>query len=187
MDVVLMRHKLDVGAYHRMAEAGVLGEHDRVELIDGELIDMAPIGQGHAGAVNRLNQMLVLAFAGRAIVANQNPLRLDEQNEPQPDFTVLRHRADFYAAGDYPGSADVLLLIEVSDSSLRFDLAVKLPLYARALIPEVWIVDVRRRIVDVYRSPRGGEYSEMATHQRGDVLCPSLTPEVRLTLDQVFG
>ena len=186
-DVVVTRHKLNVDDYYRMADAGILGEDDRVEQIDGEIIDMAPIGQDHAGTVNSLNEALFLGFAGRAIVSVQNPIRLDDMSEPQPDFAVLRRRADFYRAGERPGPADVLLLIEVADSSLRFDRAVKLPLYARAGIPEVWIVDLRRREVDVHRVPRDGHYAETTAMRAGDVLSPALAPEVRLTLDQVFG
>ena len=186
-DVLVRRHKLDVYAYYRMAEAGILGENDRVELIDGELIDMAPIGQGHAGIVNRLTEVLVLACAGLAIVSNQNPVRLDVQNEPQPDFAILRRRPDFYETGERAGTADVLLLIEVSDSSLRFDRDVKLPLYARTGIPEVWIIDLRRRVVDVYRAPREGQYTELTTRQRGDTLSVALAPDIEVTLEQVFG
>lgn len=185
--VLLRRHKLRVDAYDRMAGAGILGEHDRVELIDGEIIDMAPIGSDHAGTVNRLNEALVLAFAGRAIVSPQNPVRIDDFNEPQPDFAVLRRRADFYAAGERPGPDDVLLLIEVADSSLRFDRTVKVPLYARAGIPEVWIVDLNRRVVEVHREPGDGRYAMVTMVQAGEGLNPALAPEVRVTLEQVFG
>ncbi len=185
--VLLRRHKLDVDAYYQMAEAGILGEDDRVELIDGEVIDMAPIGQDHAAMVGSLNQALVLAFAGRAIVWPQNPIRLNRLNEPQPDFAVLRPRADFYRTGERPGPADVLLLIEVADSSLRFDRDVKLPLYARAGIPEVWIVDLKRRVLLAHRVPCEDGFGEMTTHQPRDTLVPALAPDIMLTLDRLFG
>ncbi len=185
--VVLTRHKLDVDDYSRMADAGILGEQDRVELIDGELIDMAPIGQGHAAIVNRVNRALVLACGDRAIVSTQNPVRLDRLNEPQPDFAVFRPRADFYEGGSRPGPADILLLIEVADSSLRFDRAVKLPMYARAGIVEVWIIDLKRRVLDVYRGPAGDGYRETATHQPNDSVTLTLAPEITLQLDRVFG
>ena len=119
--VLPARRKLTGDDYRRMGEAGIFGEGDRVELIDGQLIDMAPIGQSHAGLVNGLTEALVMACAGRAIVSPQNPVRLDRTSEPQPDLAVLRRRADFYATGEPPGPADTLLLIEVADSSLRFD------------------------------------------------------------------
>lgn len=185
--VLPARHKLDVDTYHRMAEAGIFGEDDRIELIDGDLIDMAPIGQGHAAVVNGLNEALVIACAGRAVVSPQNPVRIDRSSEPQPDLAVLRRRADFYAAGEPPGPADVLLLVEVADSSLRFDRTVKLPLYARAGVAEVWIVDLKRRVVDVHRAPAGNEYGEATTYRSGDRLALALAPEIVVSLDLVFG
>jgi Uma2 family endonuclease len=185
--VVITRRKFSVDDYHRMGEAGILDEDDRVELIDGEIITMAPIGQDHVGIVNRLAEALFHAFAGRAIVSVQNPVRLDDENEPQPDFAVLRRRHDFYTTGEPAGPADVLLLVEVADGSLRFDRAVKLPLYARAGIPEVWIVNLKRRVVEAHRAPRAGAFTETATAQGDGVLIPVLDPEVRITLRQVFG
>ena len=185
--LLLMRHKLNVDDYYRMADAGILGEDDRVELIEGEIVDMAPIGQDHVGTVNSLAAALFRAFDDRAIVSVQNPIRLDVLSEPQPDFTVLRRRADFYRTGERAGPADVLLLIEVADSSLRFDRVVKLPLYAKAGIQEVWIVDLRQRVVDVHRAPRDGAYTEVTTTGVDGVLSPALAPEVRISFAQVFG
>ena len=181
------RHRLDVDEYHCMAEAGIFGDNKRIELIDGDLIDMAPIGQGHAGVVNGLTEALFVACAGRATVSPQNPVRIDRSSEPQPDLAVLRRRADFYVTGEPPGPADVLLLIEVADSSLRFDRTVKLPLYARAGIAEFWLVDLKRRVVDVYRAPSGDSYAEATTHRPGDSLALVLAPEIVVKLDLVFG
>ena len=181
------RRKLDVDVYHRMAEAGILGEDDMVELVDGELIDMAPIGQGHAATVCGLTEALVTACLGRAIVSPQNPVRLDQWNEPQPDLAVLRRRTDFYATGERPGPADVLLLIEVADSSLQFDRTVKLPLYARAGIAELWIVDMKRRVLEAYRNPAGDGYRETAAHQPGGQLALLMAPEIVVRLDLMFG
>ena len=186
-DLAPARHKLNVDDYHRMAEAGILGEDDRVELIDGELIDMAPIGQSHAGVVNALTHALVMAVAGRAIVSVQNPLRLNRLNEPQPDFVILRPREDFYQLGARPGPDDVLVMIEVADSSLRYDRAVKLPLYARAGIGEVWIVDLRRRVVDVHRTPDGDKYATVETHGPDDTITLALRPEISVALRGVFA
>lgn len=181
------RHKLSVEDYHRIADAGIFGAEDRIELIDGDLIDMAPIGQPHAATVSGLNQALVIACAGRAIVWPQNPVQLDVSNEPQPDLAVLRSRADYYATGARPGPSDVLLVIEVADSSLRFDRTVKLPLYARSGIAELWIVDVQRRVMEAYRGPFGDGYDEMTTHQPGDCLALALAPEIVVTLALMFG
>ena len=183
--VVLARHKLDVGGYYRMADAGILGENDRVELIDGELIDMAPIGTDHAATVNGLTRALIMACDGRAYVSVQNPVRIDRFNEPQPDFIVSRLRADNYRTA-HPTPSDVLLLVEVADTSLRFDKKVKLPLYARAGIAEAWIVDLGRRALDAYREPAGDAYGSMRTYGPGDRVSLALMPEIGLSLAGVF-
>ena len=187
LTIVPARHKLNVDAYYRMAEAGIFGEDDRIELIDGDMMDMAPIGQGHAAIVNGLNEALVPACVGRAIVLTQNSIRLDESSAPQPDLAVLRRRDDFYATGERPGPADVLLLIEVSDSSANFDRTVKLPLYARAGIAEVWIVDLKRRVLDAFRKPAAGQYHETTTHQSGEELALTLEPDIVVRLNLIFG
>ena len=186
IDYVPTRHKLHVDDYYRMIDAGILGQEDHVELIEGEIIDMAPIGQDHAGTVNSLNEALFLGFAGRAVVAPQNPVGVNDRSVPQPDFAVLRRRADFYRSGERPGPADVLLLIEVSDTSLHYDRTVKLPLYARAGIPEVWIVDLQQCVVDVHTAPSDGRYTGVVTMRQGDTLRPSLAPDVRIGWEQVF-
>jgi Uma2 family endonuclease len=185
--VLPARHRLDVDDYHRMGEAGIFGDNKRIELIDGELIDMAPIGQGHVAIVNRLTRTLILTSGDPAIVSPQNPIRLDRHSEPQPDLAILRYRADFYETGEPPGPADVLLMIEVADSSLAFDRRVKLLLYARAGIAEVWIVDVQRRILDAHRKPTGDGYAETGTHVAGDTLALALAPEIVVRLDLAFS
>ena len=184
-DAVLTRHKLDVHAYHRMGEAGIFRGDERVELIEGELIDMAPIGSDHSASINSLNLALVTACGGQALVSVQNPVRLDRYNEPQPDFAVLRPRADNYRVS-HPSPADVLLLVEVADSSLRFDRTVKLPLYARHLIPELWIVDLRRRELDVFRDPAGDAYATTASFRESDSITLALAPEITVRLSRVF-
>jgi Uma2 family endonuclease len=148
---------------------------------------MAPIGHGHAAAVNALNRALVMACRTKATVSVQNPARLDRLNVPQPDFAVFRPRADFYATGEPPGPADVPLLVEVADSSLRYDTRVKLPLYARAGIAELWIVDLKRRALDAYRRPADGEYAEVATHRPGDRLALAAAPSIVVRLDFAFA
>jgi len=181
------RHKLTVDEYHQMADAGIFGENHRIELIDGDLIDMAPIGQGHMAVVNGLNRALVLACGDKAIVSPQNSVRLDRSSAPQPDFAILRPRADFYAIGERAGAADVFLLVEVADSSLTFDRTVKLPLYAKAGIPEYWIVDLRHRTVEAYRSPSADGYGQMTTHKGGDRLALAAAPDIVVELYLVFG
>lgn len=175
---LLTRHKLTSDAYYRAAEFGVIGPEDRVELIEGEIIDMAPIGQGHESSVMVLNQALVLACQGRALVSTQNSLRLGQWSAPQPDFAVLRPRADYYATGERAGPADVLLVIEVSESSLRYDRTIKLPLYARSGIGEVWIVDLPHRVLTAHRDPSSGVYPTTTTHHSGEVIALALDPAI---------
>ena len=153
------RHRISVDAFHRMGETGILGPADRVELIDGEIIDMSPIGALHAAIVARLASTFSQRLGAAAVVWCQNPLRLDDVNEPEPDIAILRPRADFYTTG-HPGPADVLLVIEVSDTSLAYDLGTKVPLYARHGIPEVWVVDAATRRTRVFRQPTGGRYTD---------------------------
>jgi Uma2 family endonuclease len=134
-----------------------------------------------------LVEALVVACSGRAIVSAQNPIRLNQNSEPQPDVAVLRRRADFYATGERPGPSDVLLMVEVADSSLSFDRNVKFPVYARACIGEYWIVDLKRRVLDAYKTPSGSEYSEMTTYHPGDRVALALAPEIIVKLNIVFG
>lgn len=166
----ITRRKLDVIEYERMGAAGILHEDDRVELIEGELIAMAPIGDRHAGTSMSLNMILVRAVGERAIVSVGNPVRLDMYNEPQPDFALVRPKPGGYLGGK-PRPEDVLLLIELSDSTLRFDRAVKMPLYGGHGIREYWIVNLGQRSVEVCRGPTPEGYARI------DVLGPEATLE----------
>ena len=148
------RHLISVDAFHRMGETGILGPHDRVELIDGEIIDMSPIGVLHAAIVARLASHFSQRLGPMGVVWCQNPLRLDDISEPEPDIAILRPRADFYMTA-HPGAADVLLVIEVADTSLAYHLGTKVPLYARHGIPEVWVIDAATRHTRVFRRPVG--------------------------------
>jgi len=159
-------HRLTVQEYHRMGEVGIFGEDDRVELIEGELIDMTPIGSAHAGKVNRLQAVLSRTLRDRAIVSVQNPVILGTESEPQPDVMVLKTREDFYESS-HPRPQDVLLLIEVADTTDRYDRAVKVPLYARHGIPEVWLLDLQEERLEVYHGPEGGEYRHVDFYRTG--------------------
>jgi Uma2 family endonuclease len=152
------RHPITVDEYLRMGEAGVLGQDARCELITGEIIDMPPIGALHASKTNRLAGILALAVQGKAIVSAQNPVVLGDLSIPQPDLALLRYRDDYYAEA-HPGPADLLLLIEVAESSLIYDRDTKLPLCARFLVPEVWIVDIPGSHLDIHREPDGMRYA----------------------------
>jgi Uma2 family endonuclease len=169
-----------------MAEAGILGERDRVELVEGELVAMSPIGSLHAGTVNALNRLLVGAVGDRGLVAVQNPIQLDDRTEPEPDVAVLRPRADDYRSV-IPGPGDVLLVVEVADTSLDYDRAVKAPLYARHGIPELWVVDLAAGEVEVCRAPAGDRYASVARVGRGGLLEPALLPGVAIPAAAVLG
>jgi Uma2 family endonuclease len=180
------RRKLDTTDYHRMGEMGIFAEGDRVELIEGEIIAMVPIGFPHSGAVNAMTHRFVQAVGDRAVVSVQNPMPMSEFNEPQPDLVLFRPREDFYR-GRAATLADVLLAVEVADSSLRYDQAVKLPLYARFGVPEVWIVNLRAKRVEVHRDPSGETYGTVIHRVAGEMLEPALLPGVRIAASEVIG
>jgi Uma2 family endonuclease len=178
-------HRFTVAEYHRMAEVGLLGEDSRVELIRGYIVDMAAIGAPHLGMVNRLNRLLSGSLAGRGILSVQNPVRLDDVSEPEPDVVVLRPRADDYATAT-PCPPDVLLLIEVADTSLNDDRGIKVPLYAENGIAECWIVNLLERVVEVFRQPRNGRYTEVHRIGPGEILDIVLLPGVALPVGDLF-
>jgi Uma2 family endonuclease len=178
-------HRFTVAEYHRMAEVGILDEDSRVELIRGQIVDMAPIGAPHLGMVNRLNRLLAGVLAGRGILSVQNPVRLDDGSEPEPDVVVLRPRADDYATAT-PCPPDVLLLIEVADTSLDDDRAIKVPLYAENGITECWIVNLLDQVIEVYRQPRNGRYANIRPIGRGETLDIALLPGVALPVADLF-
>ncbi len=180
------RRPLTVAEYHRMGEAGIFTEDDRVELIEGQLVAMTPIGSGHSGTVNGLNYLLVRAVGECGVVAVQNPVLLDDHSEPEPDFAVLKPRPDAYRAA-HPRPADVLLIVEVADSSLAYDRTVKRALYARHGIPEFWIVDLAAGEVEVCRNPRGERYESVIRAGRGVVLEPGLLPGAEIPVADILG
>jgi len=179
------RRLFDVAEYHRMGEIGILHEDDPFELIEGELIEMHAIGCPHVGAVMALTRHFVLAASDRAMVSVQNPLRLDFRNELEPDVVLLPLRADGYRAEPLPTGADALLVIEVADSSLRYDTEVKLPLYARHGVAEVWIVDLAAGEIALCRTPTDGAYTNVRRAHRGETIAPLALPDARITVADV--
>ncbi|HTQ36631.1 MAG TPA: Uma2 family endonuclease [Steroidobacteraceae bacterium] len=179
------KHLITVDDYYRMAEVGLLAPDARVELIEGEIIDMAPIGIDHGRAVDILNRLFVRAVGDQAIVRVQGAVRLNLRSEPQPDLALLAPSADDYGSRQ-PAPADVLLLIEVSDSTLRYDMDVKLPLYARHGIPETWIVDLRGGELKRYRVPRDGRYLELDTSSKPGIARVAALPEIGIDLTRLF-
>ena len=179
------RRLLTVDEYHRMGEAGILTDDDRVELIEGELVAMAPIGSEHIASTNALNRLLVLAVGDRGIVSVGNPVRLNRYSEPQPDFAVLKPRDDYRKT--LPRPEDTMLAVEVSNTSLEFDRKVKLALYARGGIPEVWIVNLAAEEVEVHRSPAADNYTSVTRAGRSDDLTIEALPGVRIPVVGIFA
>ncbi len=180
------RRALTVADYHRMGEVGILTEDDRVELIEGALVALSPIGSEHAGTVNALNRRLVLAVGERGVVAVQNPVQLDDLSEPQPDFAVLKPRSDDYRRAT-PRPDEVLLIIEIADSSLAYDRTVKRSLYARHGIPEFWIVNLSAGEVEVCRTPSGDDYVSVSRVGRSGMLEPERLPDATIPVAALLG
>jgi Uma2 family endonuclease len=179
------RQTFMVEEYHRMAEAGILHEDDRVELVEGEIIETSPVGSCHAACVKRLIKLLVREVGDSGVVGVQDPVLLPEDTEPVPGVTVLRPRKDFYAEA-HPTPEDVLLLIEISETSLEYDREIKLPLYARAGIPEVWIVDLACGGILTYSRPESGSYEEASLARPGDRISPRVLPELVVSVGEIL-
>ena len=177
-------YRWTVAEFHRMAEVGLLTEDSRVELIDGAIIEMAPIGSEHSGYNNHLLSFLSYSLYGKAVVSGQNPVVLGGYEEPQPDIALLRWREDYYRAA-HPHAKDVLLLIEIADTTLRYDRDVKVPLYAKNGIPEVWLLDVQGRQLEIYRQPLHGDYRQRDTRRTGQI-APLLCAEALIDLAELF-
>jgi Uma2 family endonuclease len=186
MAVVLKRRRFTVDEYYRMAEAGILTEDDRVELIEGEIVEMSPIGSHHASQVKRLNALFTARLGPRAIVSVQDPVRLSRHSEPQPDLALLKPREDFYRRS-HPDPGDVLVLIEVMDTTIEMDRRVKLPLYARSGIAETWLVDVNADRIEVYRSPSVDGYRDVRIFRRGESVGLEVFPDITFTVDDLLG
>lgn len=172
--------------YHQMIEAGILGEDDRIELIDGEFSKLSPISPRHAAIVCRLNEILNNQFRDTAIVSVQNPVELSQYSEPEPDITLLKRRADYYAES-HPSPSDVLVVIEVADTSLQKDRDLKLPAYARAGIAEVWLIDLHNDRIEIHSQPGGGIYQEVRIVLRGQPVVSKAIPQLQLNADDILG
>ena len=183
---LLARRRFTVDEYHRMGEAGILHEGDRVELIRGEIVQLTPIGNPHAACVAALNKLFVRGVGDRAVVWPQNPILLLPDSEPQPDLVLLRPRTDAYRT-DRARADDVLLVVEVADTSLRYDRTVKVPLYAEHGIREAWIVDVEGECVEVYRGWTLGRYARTDRIARGTSFSPEAFPDLSLTVSDIVG
>ena len=180
------QHRFTVADYYRMAETGVLSQDARVELLDGKILDMMPIDPLHGGSVKRLNRLFSSLAHGRWLVSTQDPVRLDDHSEPQPDLMLLKPTADDYT-GRHPRPEDVFLLIEVANSSLKIDWEEKLPAYGRAGIAEVWIVNLRDKTIEVYREPRFAGYSVKKVLGPGEQAAPLAFPDARVDCAELLN
>ena len=179
-----VKRRFTVEEYHRMGEAGIFHPDDRVELIEGEIVQMSPIGQPHAFTVMMFNNLLVQAVAGRALVSPGNPVRLTRWTEPQPDLMLLRLDADYRE--EFVEPRHVLLVVEVADTSLAYDRGVKLRLYAQAGILEVWIVDVQHERVEVHRDPAGEGYRTVEVVPRTGRPSPAALPDAQIAVAEIL-
>lgn len=169
-----------------MGEAGIFAEDDRFELVDGQIVEMTPIGPRHAAIVDRLTRLFTSTLGERAIVRVQNPAVVDPYSEPQPDVSLLAPQDDFYFTA-HPRTPDVLLLVEVADSTLRFDRMVKRPIYAAAGLREFWIVDIGGQVVESYRQPSGADFGERLVFTGSDTINPVAFPDVAFAVSAILG
>lgn len=187
VELAAARRRFTREEYHRMGEVGILTRHDRVELIRGEIVTMTPAGRRHRAFVDNLNQLLAVRLGDRAITSVQNPLVLGDDTEPEPDLKILRRRSLPYKEREAHAD-DVLLLIEVADTSLAYDRSTKLELYAQSRIPEYWVVDCAAESIEIHRAPDGDRYRDVAR-----VVDPAVTvslqafPDVTLALGEIFA
>lgn len=186
MSVQFQKRYFNVDEYYRMAEVGLLSPDDRVELIEGEIVEMSPIGCTHAGTVDRSSTFLMRKVGDAVQVRVQNPIRLNDFSEPQPDLTLLRPREDFYA-NSHPTASDVLVVIEVADTSVNYDRNVKLPLYARAGIPEAWLMVLPKDVIEVHTQPKDGKYQKVQRLKRGKTLISPAIPTFSCKVEDLLG
>ena len=186
MSVQVAKRCFTVAEYNRMGEAGILKEDDRVELIEGEIFEMSPIGRRHAACVGRLTNLFSRLLAESVIVWVQNPVVLNDYTEPQPDVALLRRREDFYERS-LPAPDDVLLVVAVADTTLEYDRQIKVPLYARAGIREVWVVNLMDEQVEVYTRPADGAYQDVSRRGRGEGINSAAALDLTLNVDEILG
>lgn len=179
------RHRFSVDEYHHMAAVGVLTPGDRVELLDGEVVHMNPIGSRHAACVRRIQRLFGDALRGQALVSVQSPVRLGPHSEPEPDVALLRFRDDDYADA-HPGPADVFLLVEVADTTLAWDRRYKLPLYAASGVDEVWLVDLATGTVEISTGPAGPGYEKVRQTDRDGTVTPQAFPSFSFAVSDLL-
>jgi len=180
------RHLFSVEDYHRMRVAGILAEDDRVELLAGEIRAMSPVGPYHAAVVKRLNHRLSQLLPATLLLSVQDPIQLSDMSEPEPDVAIVTARDDFYEGG-HPTSDDIVLVIEVADTTIMYDRDEKLPRYAQAMLREVWIVDITSEQVEQYTDPYHNQYRTKRTWQHGEAIPVATIPAATIAIDDIFG
>lgn len=179
------RLRFSVDEYYKMIEIGILKDYEKAEIIEGELIQKTPIGDKHAAVVNRLNRFFSRSVGEDILISVQNPVRLSDYDEPEPDI-VLADLAKFDGSR-HPRPAETLLIVEVSDTTLKYDRDVKVSLYAEAEIPEVWIVNLKNEIVEVHQKPSVGIYQLAQIYKRGESVKSSVLPNLEIEVDKILG
>lgn len=186
MELAIKRYHFTVDDFNAMTEQGMFSPTDRLELIEGEIIEMSPIGRLHARCVKYLSNFLIQLLGGKAIIGVQDPIILDDLSEPQPDLSILKFQADFYKQS-HPKAADILLIIEVSDSTVEYDRTLKFPKYASAGIPEAWLINLEAERIEVHSNPKEKTYGMVKIYQRGEEVLSETMPELKLKADDILG
>jgi Uma2 family endonuclease len=182
MSIAISKKRFTADEYQRMGQVGILSEDDRVELIDGEVVAMTPIGARHCACVDGVTRAMVIGAGDTAIVRVQGSVRLHLYTEPEPDLVILRPRSDFYASR-HPGPADILLIVEIADSSIDYDRDVKARIYAESGVPEYWLADLNANLVSCYSAPHEGTYRSVQQYHRGQTITPQLLPQCPVAVD----
>ena len=186
MSIPVLKRRFTVEDYHKMAEIGVFKIDEKNELINGEIIQMSPIGKRHAACVNRCNRLFYQKLGDRILISVQNPILLNSLSEPQPDLTLLKPREDFYAI-ELPQPPDIFLLMEVADTTIDFDLSVKIPQYCQSGIQEVWLVDLNQNCIRMYRTPTPNGYQLIQLFEAEQMLILGAFPEVQINVKEILG
>lgn len=186
MSQPLPKRLINVTEFEGMFSSGIFNGNEKLELLEGGIYEMSPVGALHIACVNFLSWFFNLNFSERFTISTQNPIRLGEFSEPQPDIALLIHRGDFYRNA-MPTAADVLIVMEVADSTLETDRRYKMPLYAQAEIPEAWLVDLPEERIEVYSDPRNGTYQLTRIFQRGDVVQSQTQAEIEINVNEILG
>ncbi len=186
MTTLPTRKIFTVSDYHKMIDAGVFAGNSDFELIEGEILKKMTVGDYHISCVNRLNRIFTRNCGDEVIISIQNPIIISEISEPEPDLTILRFQEDFYASGK-AGAEDVLLLIEVSDSTVKYDKDVKIPLYAEAEVSEVWLINLPKQIIEVYSQPNKGKYKTVEKIKKNQTIAPKFMTDLKIKVTDILG